>query len=331
MNIRYALTVFAAVCMLVPAYHPYAAEETATEGRPGAAFGAEEESTDGAEIISDYNESSSDSAYGLALAEGQTALGSTVYYDSGTKHYVYITGIGRVEATVMSGMIVTESVTVSADNSTSLIIYKDGERQTQGGTGTVEESGYYVVQYNDNDGSPQTVLEFTIVPELTGMIDHYSVPSVFRVTEASLDDSSLSLSSEIDMEREGTYHIVYECERTQVAYTLDVRIDHTAPVLALEAVNNGIAKGPVDISDAEAGATVSITLDGKIYGTRDKLTESGDYVILIMDQAGNYSRYEFTIRIYLDGGAYASAGILLALVVGVIAYMAMERKRLKVR
>ncbi len=331
-NIRYALAVFTAVCVLLPSCPLYAAEDTTVEGRPGAAFGTEEDSgQDDLEIISDYGESSGRGTYGLELTNDQTALSSSVYYDSTTKEYVYITGVGRVAASVMSGMVVTGTVTVSADNSTSLVAYKDGERQTQGMSGTFEESGYYVIQYNDNDGSPQTVLEFTIVPKLTGMIDHYSVPSVFKVTEATYDDAALSLSSEIDMQREGAYHIVYECSQTDTTYTLDVRIDHTAPVLALAAVKNGIAKGPVDISDAEAGATVAITLDGKEYEYREKLTESGDYVVVIMDQAGNYSRYEFTIRIYLDGGAYASAGILLAMIAGVCVYMAIERKRLKVR
>lgn len=326
---KYILAALTFACVLVPSHRVFAAE-TAPEGRPGAAFGVEEDSQDSSNIISDYS-SSSLSDYSTDLSENHITLGNSVYYDELTGRYIYDTDIGTVEATVMDGMIVTDTVIIVSDNSSSLILYKDGERLPQQNDIQFSDSGYYVIQYNDNNGISDTILEFTIVPELTGMVDSYVLPDGFSVTEATYNGRDLSLSSTIDMSREGKYHIVYQCDRTKVAYTLDVELDHTAPVLALEAVTNGVAKGPVDISDLEEGATIAITMDGKNYNYREKLTESGNYEITVTDAAGNESSYQFTIRIYLDSSAYVSILIVLLILAGVAVYMVVERKKLRTR
>ena len=328
-NAKYILAAFALMWVLSPADRALAAAQTAPEGKPGAAFGVETGTQDATTIISDYSNNKSD--YGLELTDTQTALGNSVYYDSLKERYLYNTEAGQVEASVMDGMIVTEPVVLASENSSVMILYKDGERMTSSDSTTISDSGYYVVQYSDNSGSTQTVLSFTIVPELTGMISQYSLPGGFKVTEATRNGAELSLSSDIDLSREGKYHIAYRCEKTQAAYTLDVTIDHTAPVLALEGVENGVAKGPVSLSDLEEGATVAITLDGKAYNYREKLSESGNYVVTVTDAAGNESTYEFTIRIYLDSSAYVSILIVLAILAGIAAYMVIERKKLRTR
>ncbi len=327
-NVKCVLAAMAFMCALAPSYSVCAAE-SAPEGRPGAAFGTDSDSLDSVNIISDYSNSNVD--YSAELTANQTALGNSIYYDDLTERYLYDTDIGRVESNVMDGMIVTEPVILTSDNSASLILYKDGERMPQQSDATLSDVGYYVVQYNDNDGVSRTIMDFTIVSELTGMVDEYDLPNGFSTTEVTYNGSTMANSSIIDMTQEGKYHIVYQCDRTKVSYTLDLEIDHTAPVLALEAVTNGIAKGPVDISDLEDGATIAITLDGKDYSYREKLSESGNYEITVSDAAGNETSYAFTIRIYLDSSAYISIVIVLAILAGVAAYMVIERKKLRTR
>ncbi len=327
-NARYILAAFAMTCVFTSTGRVFASE-TSTVGKPGAAFGTESDTEDTSTVISDYSNNNTD--YGLELTETQTALTASTYYDSLTERYLYMTDVGRVEASVMDGMIVTEPVVLASENTSVLILYKDGARVTLADSTTLEDSGYYVVQYNDNDGATQTILEFTIVPSLTGMISQYSIPSGFRATEITRDGESLAITSDIDLTKEGQYHIAYQCERTQVAYSLDLTIDHTAPVLTLDGVENGVANGPVDLSDVEEGATVAITLDGNDYNYREKLSESGNYVVTITDAAGNESTYEFTIRIYLDSSAYVSIIIMLAILAGIAVYMVIERKKLRTR
>lgn len=323
-----ALGLLTCALTLTPMFGVQAAQ-VSTEGKPGVAFGTETEDTDDGTVIADY--SNTNVTYGLELTGDQTAITGNVIYDSARQRYIYVTELGRAEATVMDGMIVTGTVSVAVENSLPVTLYKDGERQEQSDMTALADSGYYVLQYTDNDGIPQTILEFTIVSSLTGKIDHYTLPTGFAVTSASRNGEELPTASEINMEQEGSYHIAYECQRTGVSYELDVDIDHTPPTLALEAVKDGAARGPVDISDLEPGATVYMTLDGAQYNYREKLTRSGDYEIWVFDAAGNYSKYEFTIMIYLDGSGCAFVGILILLILGVGVYMMVEKKRLRVR
>lgn len=124
----------------------------------------------------------------------------------------------------------------------------------------------------------------------------------------------------------------YRCARSGRTYTLEVLIDHTPPVLALEAVENGKARGPVSLADLEEGAGAAISYNGGSWqGYQETLTKSGDYKVLVQDAAGNMTTYEFTIMIYFD----ANSMIFMALVAGVIAavgvYLWLSRKRLRVR
>lgn len=308
------------------------AAEVSTEGKPGPAFGTETadgERIEEPEIISDYSDTNV--TYGLELTADQTAITDAVIYDSAKQRYIYITDLGRVEATVMDGMIVTGTVSLAAETGMPVSLYKDGERLEQSDMTELADSGYYVLQYSGNDGIPQTILEFTIVPELTGMINRYSLPAGFTVTNASYNGEALPASTEVSMEKEGSYRITYECKRTGVLYELDVDIDHTPPVLKLAAVEDGVARGPVDISDLEPGASVYMTLDGSRYNYREQLTRSGKYEIWVYDAAGNVSKYDFTIMVYLDAGGYAFFAVFLLLILGVAAYMMIEKKRLRVR
>ena len=305
------------------------AAESAPEGKVGAGFGSSDDDDSDVTIISSYE--SAKSSNSVFASENVVSIGNSAYYDTERDLYLYDTEIGTVECSVCDGMIVTDSVTVTSANSSALIIYKDGERLSQSDANLYEDSGYYVVQYNDNDGITKSILSFTIIPSVTGMIDEYDLPESFRATRITLNDNEITLTSDIDLKKEGEYHIVYELRQTQTTYTLDVTIDHTAPTLLLEAVNDGVAKGPVDISDVESGATIEILMDGKSYSYRDELTESGSYEITVSDAAGNESTYTFTIEVYLDNSAFAVIFIILALIIGVVVYMVLERKRLRVR
>lgn len=326
-NINFIIVLLGLVFLFAPlSIH---AAESAPEGKVGAGFGTSDDDDSDVTIISSYE--SGKSTNSVFASEDVVSIGNSAYYDTERKLFLYDTEIGTVECSVCDGMIVTDSVTVASANSSALIIYKDGERLSQSNTDLYEDSGYYVVQYNDNDGITKSILSFTIIPSITGMIDEYDLPESFRATKITLDDNEITLTSDIDLKKEGEYHIVYELRQTQTTYTLDVTIDHTAPTLLLEAVNDGVAKGPVDISDVENGATIEILMDGKSYGYRDELTESGSYVITVSDAAGNENTYTFTIEVYLDNSAFAVIFIIIALLIGVVLYMIFERKRLRVR
>ena len=127
------------------------------------------------------------------------------------------------------------------------------------------------------------------------------------------------------------YNIRYRCLKTNVSYQLLLQTDFTGPVLSLEEVENGQARGPVDISEAKDAASVNIYHDGEKISRKDVLTESGEYYIELADEAGNKATYSFTILIYFDGNSWLFFLLVISSCVGIVAYLLYSRKHLRVR
>jgi hypothetical protein len=137
--------------------------------------------------------------------------------------------------------------------------------------------------------------------------------------------------NKVSMSEDGVYRVQYECARNGLSYTLQTEIDHTPPTLALENVVNGLARGPVDISDLEEGCKIGISLNGGSMSYREELTLSGDYVIVLQDEAGNLTHYEFSILVYLDANSWIFFALVVLAVAGIGVYLYLERKRMRVR
>ena len=71
--------------------------------------------------------------------------------------------------------------------------------------------------------------------------------------------------------------------------------------------------------------------DGEKIAKKYLLTESGEYVIELADEAGNKSSYSFTILIYFDGSSWLFFLIVLAAIVTLVIYLLHSRKHLRVR
>ena len=110
-----------------------------------------------------------------------------------------------------------------------------------------------------------------------------------------------------------------------------LQTDFTGPVLSLQNVKNGLARGSVDISDAKNAASVNIYHDGEKISRKDVLTESGEYYIELADEAGNKTTYYFTILVYFDGNSWLFFALVMLSAVGVIIYLMHSRRHLRVR
>ena len=137
--------------------------------------------------------------------------------------------------------------------------------------------------------------------------------------------------SKVNMLEDGSYRVQYECPKSGLSYTLQTIVDHTPPKLALENVVNGLAKGPVDTSDLEEDCKIGITLNGGRMSYRGELTQSGDYEIILQDEAGNRTHYSFSILVYLDANSWIFFGLVVLAVAGTGVYLYLERKRMRVR
>ena len=256
-----------------------------------------------------------------------------VYYDRTRMGYVYESPSGQqVLCTAANGMVVQEAVRIAPDEGTNVILYKNGKAVEEPDLSRIYEVGDYVVEVVSAGGQSCQLLAFSIVGDVTCRMEGYSMPEGFVITDATLDGKETGWDrSYISMTEEGQYVISYRCPRNGLNYELNVGIDHTPPALALEAVENGRARGPVSLADLEDGAAITIQLNGKQEPYREELTESGDYRIWVMDEAGNLTTYEFSILVYFDFNSLVFIGMLAAVLVAVGAYIVLSRKRLEVR
>ena len=254
------------------------------------------------------------------------------YYDFSSEYYIFPLSDGtEISATVADGMIVNETVILNVPEGVAATLYRNGSELEL--DSELSKSGEYTLQVADG-GTDKRLLSFTIVDKTTGLITGYTMPSGFRVREAYKDGEDAEwYSTYVSMEEEGFYSVYYMCERTEVPYELAINIDHTPPGITLKGVDaKGKARGPVTIEGLEEGDRISVIKDGEVYNPSEpKLTQYGRYKLTVIDSAGNEGTYEFTILIYIDTSGVFFFIILGLVIVGVVTFLILQRKHLRIR
>lgn len=280
-----------------------------------------------------------DSFTGESVSDGstqthraQTAVSDRVLYDRAEDSYVYTTSGGKVYTDVVDGMVTQDVVSIRADDSMSCTLYKDGERQDDADLTAIAGEGSYVLQ-TANGSSFEPLFSFTILGQTAGeSMSGFRVPVGFAVDSITIDGAErFDSNGYIDMSEEGQYEISYECPAAGKFYALSVYIDHTPPTLALEAVQNGVAHGPVDVSDLEEGVSMTVYREGEEISVANEIDRSGSYTIELVDAAGNRTTYEFTIMVYLNISSWAVIILLVLVGLSLMTYLLVSRRRLHVR
>lgn len=269
-----------------------------------------------------------------SAAEMPEYIAGNTYFDPDDNTFVYYvdsTSMLAIHSSVADGMITGQNVTIQTDAGVTIEVYLNGERLNSISGGVFQSPGEYVVM-NVGGSVPERIFSFTIVPDLCNYVTGYVLPAGFYIEEATLNDTAIAFERNyIKFADEGEYNIQYRCSKTDVAYQLRLRTDFTGPILSLEEVTDGTARGPVDISEAKEAASINIYHNGERISRKDILTESGEYYIELADEAGNKSTYSFTILIYFDGNSWLFILMVLFACVGVIIYLMHSRKHLRVR
>ena len=261
-------------------------------------------------------------------------IAGSTYYDSVEKNFLYFvngSASQAVRSSVADGMITGQPVSVKADAGVALEAYLDGQRLDSLSGGAFQAPGEYVIMYVGG-AVPERLFSFTIVPKQCNGVSSYSLPRGFEILDATLNEEPVTFDKGyIKFAEEGEYNIRYRCIKTNVSYQLQLVTDFTGPVLSLDEVTDGKARGPVDISEARDAAPVTIYHDGEKVGRKDVLTESGEYYIELADEAGNMTTYSFTILVYFDGNSWLFFLLILCSCVSVVIYLLHSRKHLRVR
>lgn len=259
----------------------------------------------------------------------RASVGSGAYYNSEMRSFIYTVNGLEVSMNVPSGIVTTSAVSITLPKNLKASLYRNGLAVEKPDFTQIDMVGKYVVLF---EGESAVTLEFTIVGSVTGIIGGYTVPEGFYITSASFNGEELnSVYNYVDMGKEGDYEIRYRSADVDVSYTLAVTIDHTAPELKLEAVVNGVAAGPVDISDLEEGCKVTITHNGQKMNYQQELTKSGKYEIDLEDKAGNTNSYKFKIRVYFNFNSIIFFIIVVLVIAALGAYIVISRRKLRTR
>ena len=258
-------------------------------------------------------------------------IGYNVAYDREKQMFSHAAGSQPVYANVSSDTITAQPVSIQLPEDMVYVLYRDGKAVSDIDLSNITEPGVYILQ-QVMLGQAQEIMRFTVLNSVTGRLQVYTVPTGFAITSALLDGQPVQhKASSVDLEQEGTYQITYQCPALNTVYTESFTVDHTPPVLALDDVVDGVAKGPVDISDLEDGAAISIRLNGKEMPDTQVLTGSGNYQLSINDEAGNLSEYQFRIQVYFNSNGLIFFAALLALIVGIGIYVFYTERHQRIR
>lgn len=253
-----------------------------------------------------------------------------VFYDEGLRAYVYRVGSAEIGVNVPDGAVVQQKVKLTVPDGLPVTVTRDGQDVTQELANGFSEQGKYAVIFAPGE-KDETALSFTIVNELTGTISSYRLPAGFQLLSLTYNGQAENVNTRvIDFEKEGKYTVEYCCVATGMRYMLNLTIDHTPPTLKLEAVKNGYASGPVDISDLEKGVAVSVYRNDEQIRYEEKLTVSGRYRIVLEDKAGNRNTYTFVIRVYFNFNAIVFFVLIAAFIGVLVAWVLYKRKHFRI-
>jgi len=264
---------------------------------------------------------------------GLVYITTNVYYDMREEMFSYeLKDMGAsILCSAMDGMVTADPVSIILPDGVDAELYCDGVLVEEADFEMITEPGSYTLN-RIVSGNRTRVMAFNIVGELVSSLMNYRLPTGFSVDSVKLDNVEVASDSNlVDLYEEGDYAIKYTCMMTNVDYALYIKVDHTPPVLELAAVKNGVASGPVDISDLEPGASIRIELDGTRIAPSDVLKQSGYYNLHVYDEAGNVTDYSFRIKVYFNTNSYVFMILFVAVVVAIIVFMRKSRKNMRVR
>ena len=114
---------------------------------------------------------------------------------------------------------------------------------------------------------------------------------------------------------------------------MELYIDHTAPDVILNGVEDGKARGPVTLTGMTDSDSVTVFYnDNEIKVDDDNTLRSpGDYEVIVTDDAGNEQVEQFRIEMYLNAQGFWFSLLTAAVIILGAAYMYRSRTRLRVR
>ena len=278
-------------------------------------------------------------AQAAEAAGDRVAITNSMYFDWAKRDYVYPIpdSLGEIRVSAADGMVLTKSVSIQTGSVTGVTVSRNGSEYT-GSLSNCSEAGEYVISVLTG-GQTKRIMNFTLVGKTTNAIHDFVVPDGFYIVDAQRGGESVYMDRySVRMEEEGAYSIEYACSSTGMVYKLETSIDRTPPALVFQGKldSQGRVRSKLEFSGLQSddriylsrsGTPVAPELNSDGTGT---IYDPGNYMMLVMDAAGNTKEYDFIILQYFNLQSWIFFLIVLAVIAAVVIYIVMQRKRLKI-
>ena len=258
-------------------------------------------------------------------------------YDSEAKCFLYTLGSDQYSTNVPNGAFLPtdHSVSIQLSGGLSATLYRDGAVVAEPDLNNITGAGFYVLQLSGTRLYDSAQFSFVIAPSFINSINELQLPKgfAFKYVKKDGEDQYRDYANYFEFREDGLYQLCWGNESIEREYTVKFILDREAPTLALPGVVDGVAKGPVDLSDLESNCHIVLETGDKtttLKGNNNTLKDTGTYTLTVYDPAGNSTQYRFTIELYLNVSAVFVIILWAALMAGILVYCYRTRKNARV-
>ena len=259
-------------------------------------------------------------------------------FDSKTGRYEILCGEMSVGCDVPPESLLSygEKFNIYVPMGVTVMIYFNGELLDNQNATQFSKSGTYTFQIETpyaSDG--KRTVNVTILKKKVNNINRIILPEGFEFTSVKVDGEQTDIISKnvYECHREGKYEVSWACTEVGESFYTTFELDTTAPTLQLPEVVDGKAKKPVTLTDLSGDTYVVYETNGErvvITDSTKTIDVPGIYVLLACDEAGNYTRYDFTLLTYLNSGAVSAILLVVIGIVTLIVYCRRLRHHMRV-
>lgn len=231
---------------------------------------------------------------------------------------------------IYHGGISNGGVRIIAYENLRIVMYKDGQPFDYSFEQILNEDGEYSFTLVDDLGN-KTSSFFSIITKKQKNLSHILQENI-SVKSITKDDEDYQLElteNKLYLYDEGVYKVTILDENFNKEYSFEITIDTTPPTLELVgATNGGTTKKVVIMKNvSEEPYSIYITVDGIPfeYKLGDEIEKSGQFIVILTDEAGNSTTYTFGRLYSLNGPSIAVLAGLGTLVVLLIVLLIKSR------
>ena len=218
------------------------------------------------------------------------------------------------------------SVIIVENEKLEFVVTRNGEVIEFDDGDEITEPADYFVKMTDKLGNT-TELSFTIIEPIVNEFKHnFDNINGFEKVLVNGEETRLNYGT-LELFEDGEYEIVVVANGDN--NTFYVTVDATAPTLIMKGVtNNGKTNGIVVLSDVTEDAEVKVFFnDEEIeYTAGEELSEIGKYKVVVTDECGNTTEYDFSIEKGANIGLFVLIGIVVLAAAGVIVFFVIKKK-----